>query len=60
MEAASSDPLLLNWEKLTGRPVVPVANPDGSPLPIQMFDPAIWNKDLPRQFSVGLTGVQDF
>ena len=44
MVAVSSDPLLLNWEKVSGRPVVPIANPNGSPLPYQVFDPAIWNK----------------
>ena len=45
MVAVSSDPLLLNWEKLTGKAVIPIANPDGSPLPYRVFDPCIWKKD---------------
>ena len=31
MVAVSHDPLLLNWEKLTGAPVIPKASADGSP-----------------------------
>ena len=45
MVALSSDPLLLNWEKLTGKAVIPMMNPDGSPLPYRVFDPCIWQKD---------------
>ena len=45
MIALSSDPLLLNWDKLTGQPVIPIANADGSPLPYRVFDPCIWRKD---------------
>lgn len=45
MVAVSSDPLLLNWEKVTGGPVIPIAAPDGSPLPYNVFDPCIWSKD---------------
>ena len=45
MIATSSDPLLLNWEKLTNKPVIPISNPDGTPLPYRVFDPCIWNKD---------------
>jgi beta-fructofuranosidase len=45
MVAVSSDPLLLNWEKVTGGAVIPIANPDGSPLPYNVFDPCIWSKD---------------
>ena len=44
MVAVSSDPLLLNWEKVTGKAVIPMANPDGSPLPYRVFDPCIWKK----------------
>jgi len=44
MVAVSSDPLLLNWEKVTGQPVIPMAAPDGSPLPYRVFDPCIWKK----------------
>jgi beta-fructofuranosidase len=32
----------LNWEKLTGRPVIDIASPDGSPLPYRIHDPCIW------------------
>jgi len=44
MVAVSSDPLLLNWEKVTGQPVIPMTSPDGSPLPYRVFDPCIWKK----------------
>ncbi|MDP7639599.1 MAG: glycoside hydrolase family 32 protein [Candidatus Hydrogenedentes bacterium] len=43
--AVSDDPLLLNWEKLTGKPVLPSKNPDGSRPPYGVFDPCIWKKD---------------
>ena len=45
MVAVSSDPLLLNWKKVTGKAVIPIKNADGSPLPYRVFDPAIWSKD---------------
>jgi beta-fructofuranosidase len=45
MVATSSDPLLLNWEKLTGQAVIPATGPGGSPLPYRVFDPCIWAKD---------------
>ena len=45
MVAISSDPLLLNWEKLTGKPVLPSKNPDGSRPPYGVFDPCVWKKD---------------
>jgi beta-fructofuranosidase len=45
MVAVSSDPLLLNWEKVTGEAVIPGASPDGSPLPYNVFDPCIWKHD---------------
>lgn len=45
MLAESRDPLLLNWEKLTGQPVIPIASADGSPLPYRVFDPCIWKKE---------------
>ncbi len=43
--ATSSDPLLLNWEKLGGAPVIPIKSPDGSPLPYRVFDPCIWKQE---------------
>ena len=45
MVAVSHDPLLLNWEKVTGGPVIPKESSDGSPLPYNVFDPCIWKKD---------------
>ena len=45
MVAVSSDPLLLNWKKVTGKAVVPNRNPDGSRPPYNVFDPCIWKKD---------------
>jgi beta-fructofuranosidase len=45
MVAVSSDPLLLNWEKVTGHAVIPSLNPDGSHPPYRVFDPCIWMKD---------------
>lgn len=44
MVAISSDPLLLNWDKLTGKAVIPISSSDGSPLPYRVFDPCIWRK----------------
>jgi len=45
MVAVSSDPLLLNWEKVTGNAVIPLAKPGEDPLPYNIFDPCIWKKD---------------
>jgi len=45
MVAVSSDPLLLNWKKVTGKAVIPARNPDGSRPPYNVFDPCIWKKD---------------
>jgi len=45
MVAVASDPLLLNWEKVTGQAVIPIQSPDGPPLPYAVFDPCIWKKD---------------
>jgi beta-fructofuranosidase len=44
MVAVSSDPLLLNWEKVTGKAVIPMRRPDGSPQPYGVFDPCIWKQ----------------
>jgi len=43
--ATSSDPLLLNWEKLANKAVVPMKMPDGVDWPPRVFDPCIWKKD---------------
>ena len=45
MVAVSSDPLLLNWEKVTGQPVIPTPEQTGSPQPYTVFDPCIWKRD---------------
>ena len=45
MVAVASDPLLLNWEKVANRAVIPIRAPDGSELPYRVFDPCIWKKD---------------
>ena len=45
MVAVSSDPLLLNWEKVTGNAVIPIKSQTGFPLPYSVFDPCIWKKD---------------
>ncbi|MDD2598035.1 MAG: glycoside hydrolase family 32 protein [Kiritimatiellae bacterium] len=44
MVAVSNDPLLLNWEKLTGQAVIPYAGPGDEPLPYNIFDPCIWKQ----------------
>jgi len=42
--AISSDPLLLNWEKIPGNPVIPVISADANGLPYRVFDPCIWKE----------------
>jgi beta-fructofuranosidase len=44
MVAVSDDPLLLNWEKLTGQPVIPISGDNGAPLPYRIHDPCIWTQ----------------
>ena len=44
MVAISRDPLLLNWEKVAGRAVIPIESPNGPPLPYRVHDPCIWRK----------------
>ena len=53
MVATSSDPLLLNWKKLTNQAVIPIRSEDSSPLPYRVFDPCIWKKD---KFYYSLSG----
>jgi beta-fructofuranosidase len=45
MVAVSDDPLLLNWEKVTGKAVIPSKSTTGFSLPYSVFDPSIWKKD---------------
>jgi len=40
--AVSSDPLLLNWEKIA---IIPLKSVSGFSLPYSVFDPCIWEKD---------------
>ena len=44
MVAVSSDPLLLNWEKLTGTAVIPFVDADDYGRPYRIFDPCIWKE----------------
>ena len=43
MVATSSDPLLINWEKVTGKAVIPMPK-KGETLPYNVFDPCIWKQ----------------
>lgn len=45
MAAVSSDPLLLNWQKVTGDAVIPIEDASGFPLPYSVYDPCIWKRD---------------
>ena len=45
MVAVSSDPLLLNWEKVTSGAVIPLRKPGEDPLPYNIFDPCIFKRD---------------
>ena len=44
MVATSSDPLLLNWEKMAGKAVIPMTE-NSADLPYYVYDPNIWKKD---------------
>ncbi len=45
MVAVSDDPLLLNWEKVSGKAVIPLVSNSGFSQPYSVFDPCIWKKD---------------
>ncbi|MDP7251783.1 MAG: glycoside hydrolase family 32 protein [Planctomycetota bacterium] len=45
MVAVSDDPLLLNWEKIPGNPVVPMIDTDVKGLPYRVYDPCIWGEE---------------
>jgi len=53
MVAVSSDPLLLNWEKVTGKAVIPKQIPETLPLSFNVFDPCIWKEG---EFYYSLSG----
>ena len=42
MIAISNDPLLLNWEKISGCPVIPEIEADKDGRPYRVYDPCIW------------------
>ena len=42
MVAVSSDPLLLNWKKVSGQAVIPFPKPGEPPVPYRIFDPCLW------------------
>jgi len=44
MVAVSSDPMLLNWEKVTGDAVIPLPEEGDADLPYEIFDPCIWKQ----------------
>ncbi|MEM0895649.1 MAG: glycoside hydrolase family 32 protein [Verrucomicrobiota bacterium] len=44
MIAVSSDPLLLNWEKITGDAVIKLKEKDAPDHPYEVFDPSIWKQ----------------
>jgi len=44
MVAVSSDPLLLNWEKIPGNPVIPMIDADANGLPYRVHDACIWKE----------------
>ena len=44
MIAISSDPLLLNWKKIPGNPVIRVGKVDDAGRPVHVYDPCIWKE----------------
>ncbi len=44
MVALSSDPLLLNWQKVGDRAVIPIPDTSEPPAAYSVFDPCIWKK----------------
>ena len=44
MVAVSNDPLLLNWEKVTGDAVIKLKKKDAPDHPYEVFDPSIWKQ----------------
>jgi len=60
--ATASDPLLLNWAKHPGNPVIPIVPVDENGAPYRVFDPCIWKEDdgyyaLSGTFKDGTRGV---
>ena len=44
MVAVASDPLLLNWQKIAGNPVIPMAGTTDPGFPYRVYDPCIWRE----------------
>jgi beta-fructofuranosidase len=42
--ATATDPLLLNWEKHSSNPVIPMVDVDDGGRPYRVFDPCIWKE----------------
>jgi beta-fructofuranosidase len=45
MVAVCSDPLLLNWQKIPGNPVIPLVDTNAAGLPYRVYDPCIWKEE---------------
>jgi len=45
MVAISKDPLLLNWEKIPGNPVIPMIDANANGLPYRVHDSCIWKEE---------------
>ena len=43
--ATASDPLLIDWQKHPGNPVIPIIPVDDDGSPYRVFDPCIWKDD---------------
>ena len=43
--ATASDPLLLNWRKHPGNPVIPIVPVNENGAPYRIFDPCIWKEE---------------
>ena len=60
--ATASDPLLLNWQKHSKNPVIPIVPIDENGAPYRVFDPCIWKEDdgyyaLSGTYKDGVRGV---
>lgn len=42
--ATSRDPLLVNWERLSTAPAIPMTQTNAEGQPVRIFDPAIWKE----------------
>jgi beta-fructofuranosidase len=45
MVAVADDPLLLNWQKIPGNPVIPSVQEDEKGRPYRVYDPCIWGEE---------------